>query len=62
MINNSSSFTPNLLPMVCLDIGGTLTKLTFAAREDFHINCETHEDLQSNFTISAQLLMELTIM
>jgi type II pantothenate kinase len=50
MIINSSSFSQDLLPMVCLDIGGTLTKLTFAAKADYPINCETHEDLQSNLT------------
>lgn len=31
---NSSSFSKTLIPILCLDIGGTLTKITFAAKKN----------------------------
>lgn len=42
----NSSFSQNLIPIVCLDIGGTLTKLTFATKRGYALNCKTIEDLK----------------
>ncbi|CAK75335.1 unnamed protein product (macronuclear) [Paramecium tetraurelia] len=45
-MQNKPSFSQSLIPLVCLDIGGTLTKMTFAAKKDFIINCQTKQELK----------------
>ncbi|CAK85120.1 unnamed protein product (macronuclear) [Paramecium tetraurelia] len=44
-MQNNPSFSQNLIPIVCLDIGGTLTKLTFATKKGVSLKCQTKKEL-----------------